>query len=285
MTVGFRPPATQTVRRLVRDALAEDLGPGDVTSRMIVPAQQNARARLVARGSGVLCGIDICRQVFSAVDQTVRFRPRLRDGRAFQPGTVLAEVQGRARSLLAAERTALNFLQRLSGIATLTRRYVVAVQGTGATILDTRKTTPGWRELEKYAVRCGGGVNHRMGLYDMVLIKDNHIAVAGSVRSALAACRQTRLEVEVEVTSIAQVKEALAAGARRLLLDNMTLAQLRRAVQLCRGRARTEASGGVRLQRVRKIAETGVDSISVGAITHSAPASDIALEFIRDRRF
>ncbi len=279
MTVGGRPPASRAVRRLIQSALAEDLGPGDVTSRLVVPAQRSARARIVAREPGVLCGMDICRQVFSAIDPSVRFCRRLKDGTVFGPGTVLAEVRGRARSLLSAERTALNFVQRLSGIATLTHRYVRAVLGTGAVILDTRKTTPGWRALEKYAVRCGGGGNHRMGLYDMVLIKDNHIAVAGSVSSALAACRRSRLEVEVEVTNIDQVKEALAAGARRLLLDNMSLAQLRRAVQLCRGRARTEASGGVTLERVRRIAETGVDFISVGAVTHSAPAVDIALDF------
>ncbi len=202
------------------------------------------------------------------------------DGTAFQPGTILARVRGRARSLLAAERTALNFLQHLSGIATLTSRYVKAVHGTGAVILDTRKTTPGWRALEKYAVRCGGGTNHRMGLYDAVLVKDNHIAAAGSVRAAVRAClNQTRLEVEVEAASLAEVREALFAGARRILLDNMSPTQLRRAVRLCRARAVTEASGRVTLDNVRDIARTGVDFISVGAITHSAPAADIALDF------
>lgn len=270
--------------RLVRSALAEDLGSGDVTSQLVIPIRRTAKARIVARGSGVLCGIDVCRRVFAAVDRAVRFQRLVNDGTAFRRGTVLARVRGRARSLLAAERTALNFLERLSGIATLTSRYVRAVRGTGAAILDTRKTTPGWRELEKYAVRCGGGANHRMGLYDMVLVKDNHIAAAGSVSSALRAClAQTRFGVEVEAASLAEVREALAAGARRVLLDNMSPARLRRAVGLCRGRAVTEASGGVTLDSVRDIARTGVDYISVGAITHSAPAVDIALDFHTDR--
>jgi nicotinate-nucleotide pyrophosphorylase (carboxylating) len=203
------------------------------------------------------------------------------DGSRFRSGQVLATVEGRARSLLAAERTALNFLQRMSGVATLTRRYVDAVRGTRAVILDTRKTVPGWRELDKYAVRCGGGMNHRRGLYDMVLIKDNHIAAAGSVAAALAACKgRTRLAVEVEAGNLREVREALAAGAQRILLDNMTPAQLRAAVQLCRGQAKTEASGGVTLTNVRKVALTGVDYISVGAITHSAQAADIALDFL-----
>lgn len=269
-----------TTRQLIRAALREDIGSGDATSRLTVPATAAARALIVARAPGVLCGIDVCRQVFAAVDRRIRFRARLHDGMPVRRGTVIAEIDGPARGILTAERTALNFLQHLSGIAGLTRRYADAVRGTGATILDTRKTVPGWRELAKYAVRCGGGANHRRGLDDMVLIKDNHIAAAGSVATALARCRRTRLPVEVECASLVQVREALAAGARRILLDNMDCGRLRRAVEFCRGRARTEASGGITLRNVRRVALTGVDFISVGALTHSAPAADIALDFV-----
>ena len=271
-----------TTRQLIKAALAEDVGPGDVTSRLTVPAGQPARARLVARTSGILAGIDVCRQVFSSVDPTIRFAPQLRDGARFRKDQVLAAARGRARSLLAAERTALNFIQRLSGIATTTRRFADAVRGTKAVILDTRKTTPGWRILEKYAVRCGGGANHRTGLYDMILIKDNHIAAAGSITTAIERCRSSRLPLEVETQTLADVEEALAAGAKRILLDNMTVAQMKKAVALARGRAKLEASGGVNLGNVRRIAGTGVDYISVGAITHSAPAADIALDFQPD---
>jgi nicotinate-nucleotide pyrophosphorylase (carboxylating) len=269
-----------TSRQLIRAALAEDIGSGDVTSRMTVPARQAARAQLVARTPGILCGIEICRDVFLAVDRRIRFRPACRDSRHFDKDDVLARVSGPARSMLSAERTALNFIQHLSGIATLTGRFVAAVRGTAAVILDTRKTLPGWRALEKCAVRCGGGTNHRRGLDDMILIKDNHIAAAGSVTAALARCRGSRLSIEIEAKTLAQVREALAAGAKRILLDNMSLAQLRSAVRLARGRAKLEASGGITLSRVRRVAETGVDFISVGAITHSAPAADIALDFL-----
>jgi len=271
-----------TPRQLIRAALAEDIGTGDVTSRLTVPAGRFVHAQLVARAAGILAGIDICHQVFVALDRSVRFTPRLKDGSRYVRGQVLAEVSGRARSILAAERTALNFIQRLSGIATATRRFVDAVRGTKAVILDTRKTTPGWRALYKYAVRCGGGTNHRAGLYDMILIKDNHIAAAGSITVALERCRSSRLPVEVETRTLAGVSEALAAGAKRILLDNMTVAQMRSAVALARGRARLEASGGVTLRNVRRIAGTGVDCISVGAITHSAPAANIALDFLPD---
>jgi nicotinate-nucleotide pyrophosphorylase (carboxylating) len=270
-----------TPKQLIRVALAEDIGSGDITSRLTVPADRRSRARLVARSGGVLAGIDVCRLVFAAVDRSVWFRARLHDGARFRKGMVLAVVAGRARSLLAAERTALDFVRRLSGIATLTRKFVDAVEGTGVTVLDTRKTTPGWRQLEKYAVRCGGGMNHRTGLYDMLLIKDNHVAAAGSITAALEACRgRTRLPVEVETRTPAEVREALDAGAGRILLDNMTPAQLRSAVRLCRGRAVLEASGGITLKTVRRVALTGVDYLSVGAITHSAPAADIALDFL-----
>jgi nicotinate-nucleotide pyrophosphorylase (carboxylating) len=268
-----------TTVRLIRVALAEDIGPGDVTSRLTIPQDCMIRARLVARASGVLAGIEVCGQVFHTLDRSIRFTSRLKDGARFYEGQVLAEVRGRARTILAAERTALNFIQRLSGIASATRRFVDAVRGTRAVILDTRKTTPGWRALEKYAVRCGGGTNHRTGLYDMILIKDNHIAAAGSITTAVERCRSSRLPVEVETQTLADVREALAAGAERILLDNMTTAQMEKAVALAHGRAKLEASGGINLRNVRRVAQTGVDYISVGAITHSAPAADIALDF------
>ena len=264
---------------MIRAALAEDVGPGDVTSRLTVPADRFARARLVARRDGILAGVDVCRQVFLMLDRSVSFTPRLKDGARFRNGQFLAEIRGRARSILTAERTALNFIQRLSGIATATRRFVDAVRGTRAVILDTRKTIPGWRDLEKYAVRCGGGTNHRAGLYDMILIKDNHIAAAGSITAALERCRSSRLPAEVETQTLADVKEALVAGAKRILLDNMTVAEMKKAVALARGKAKLEASGGISLKNVRRVAQTGVDYVSVGAITHSAPAADIALDF------
>lgn len=263
--------------------MAEDIGRGDVTSRLTVPADRFVRAQLVARTDGILAGIDVCRRAFLALDRTVRFAPKLKDGARYAKDQVLAAVEGRARPILTAERTALNFIQHLSGIASLTRRFVDAVRGTGTVILDTRKTTPGWRALEKYAVRCGGGTNHRTGLYDMILIKDNHIAAAGSIAAAIGRCRPSRLPVEVESQTLADVKTALTAGAKRILLDNMTAAQMKQAVALAHGKARLEASGGVTLENVRRIAETGVDYISVGAITHSAPAADIALDFLPDR--
>ena len=271
-----------TTRQLIRAALAEDVGSGDVTSRLTVPSGRFACARLVARATGIMAGIDVCRQVFLTLDRSVRFAPKLKDGAQFRKGQVLAEVHGRARSILTAERTALNFIQRLSGIATATGRFVDAVRGTRAVILDTRKTTPGWRALDKYAVRCGGGTNHRAGLYDMILIKDNHIAAAGSITTAIERCRSSRLPVEVETQTLADVEEAIAAGAKRILLDNMTVAQMRKAVALVRGSAKLEASGGINLRNVRRIAGTGVDYISVGTITHSAPAADIALDFLPD---
>lgn len=273
-----------TTLQLIKAALAEDIGTDDATSRLTVPEDRIARARLVTRTSGILAGIDVCRQVFLFLDRSVRFVPKLKDGARFRKGQVLAAVQGRARSLLTAERTALNFIQRLSGIATATRRFVDAVCGTRTIILDTRKTTPGWRTLEKYAVRCGGGTNHRAGLYDMILIKDNHIAAAGSITAALERCRSSRLPIEVETQTLADVKEALTAGAKRILLDNMTVAEMKKAVALARGKAKLEASGGVILKNVRRVAHTGVDYISIGAITHSAPAADIALDFAEDSR-
>lgn len=274
------------VRRHVEQALAEDVASGDVTTLATVPLETQARGRVVARQALRVAGIAFAQVAFGLIAPTAQFRSRVRDGQELEPGGVLIEVAGPARGMLTAERVALNYLQRLSGVATLTARFVAAVAGTRAQILDTRKTTPGWRRFEKYAVRCGGGVNHRFGLFDMVLIKDNHLAalrgatpnpVEAAVRAARTAC--PGLKIEVEVDDLPQLDQALAAGAEWVLLDNMTLAQLREAVRRCAGRARTEASGGVNLGTVRAIAETGVDAISVGALTHSAPAVDIALDF------
>jgi len=268
---------------LIRAALAEDIGSGDVTSCLTIPEKLRTEGTIVCHAPGVLAGIDICRKVFRTLDKSIRFKPMKLDGSRVRQGTRAAILSGPARSILTAERTALNFLCRLSGIATLTARFVREVKGTGTRILDTRKTTPGWRALEKYAVRCGGGRNHRKGLYDMVLIKDNHIAAAGSVRAALARCRNRRLDVEVEVKTMAELREALDAGARLIMLDNMDLGRMRRAVKLARGKAKLEASGGMNLTRVRSVARTGVDYISVGALTHSAPALDISLELTTTR--
>lgn len=267
-----------TTAQLIRAALAEDLGSGDVTSCLVVPARLQGRGVLLSREPGVLSGIEVCARVFKTLDRRTGFRAVFHDGERFPKDVILAEVKGPLGSMLGAERTALNFLQRLSGIATLTRRFVDAVQGTGVSILDTRKTIPCWRKLEKYAVRCGGGKNHRLGLDDMVLIKDNHVAAAGSVKAALQRGRKSRLPLEVEVRNLAELRDALEAGVGLVMLDNMTLAQMRRSVQFARGRARFEASGRVNLRRVRRIAETGVDFISVGSLTHSAPALDISLE-------
>lgn len=260
-------------------ALREDIGTADITSRLTVPPRQETSARLVARSHGVLSGIDICRSVFQMVDPYTQFSTSCQDGCRYRPGTVLARVYGRARSLLAAERTALNFLQRMSGIATLTARFVAAIRGTRAAILDTRKTVPGWRLLDKYAVRCGGGENHRLGLYDGILIKDNHIAMVGSISTAVQRCYRSGLPIAVECRTVADVRQALALGIGHILLDNMSLSELRASVVLAAGKAKLEASGGITLDNVRTVAKTGVDYISIGALTHSAPAADIAFDF------
>lgn len=275
----------EAVEEAVRRALAEDLPWGDLTTEALIPPEWTARARLVARQAGVVAGLPVAERVFRALDPAVSFRARVAEGARVEPGEVLAEVEGRARALLAGERTALNFLQRLSGIATLTARFVEAVGGTGVRIVDTRKTAPGLRALEKYAVRVGGGHNHRHGLSDGVLIKDNHLALlrrAGislgeAVRRARARVPHT-VRVEVEVETLEELEEALQAGADLILLDNMPPDLLREAVRRARGRAVLEASGGIRLETVRAAAEAGVDLISVGALTHSAPALDISLE-------
>jgi nicotinate-nucleotide pyrophosphorylase (carboxylating) len=267
------------LQELVRRALAEDLGAGDLTTAAVVPEGRTARARIDQKESGVLAGLMVAEAVFAEVDPELRFQALAPAGEWREPGPA-AEVEGVAASILTGERVALNFLARLSGIATLTARYVRAVEGTDARILDTRKTTPGLRALEKEAVRLGGGTNHRAGLHDAILVKENHAALAGGVgeatRRALAAAPEG-VTVEVECTTLAEVEEALAAGARRILLDNMAPPRLREAVELVAGRAELEASGGVTLDNVRAIAETGVDDVSVGALTHSAPALDVSL--------
>lgn len=276
----------EEVERLVRAALAEDVGSGDATTLATVPENMQARAAMVAREPLVMAGLALAEAAFTAWSPKVAFDRRFAEGAAVATGQTLARVEGSARALLSAERVALNFVQRLSGIATLTAQYVAAIRGTKAQILDTRKTTPGWRRLEKYAVACGGGRNHRFGLFDLVLIKDNHLAALKSEtpNAISAAVRRARrcypqLKVEVEADTIRQVEQAVQAGADIILLDNMTVDQLKAAVRLVSGRAQTEASGGVNLKTVRAIAETGVDFISVGAITHSARSVDIALDF------
>lgn len=276
------------VRAAVRHALAEDIGGGDATSLAVVPARARAIGVMRAREPLVVAGLAFAEAAFRLRSPWVRVQRLARDGQRLNAGAALLRVSGPARAILSAERVALNFVQRLSGIATLTAQFVAAVRGTRARILDTRKTTPGWRRFEKYAVRCGGGQNHRFGLFDMVLIKDNHLAALRGARpnpiaAAVRAARRRfpRLRVEVEADTLAQVRQAVAAGADVILLDNMTPRQLRAAVRLVAGRAQTEASGGVTLANVRAIARTGVDFISVGALTHSARAVDIGLDFER----
>jgi nicotinate-nucleotide pyrophosphorylase (carboxylating) len=263
----------------IERALAEDLGDGDLTTRAVVPEGARARALIRQKEPGVLAGLGAARSVFERVDPELEFEVLAPEGEWREPGPV-AQVTGAAASILAGERVALNFLGRLSGIATLTARYVRAVDGTGARILDTRKTTPGLRELEKAAVRAGGGVSHRDGLYDAILVKENHAALAGGVgeaaRRALEAAPDGVM-VEVECRTSGEIQEALDAGIDRVLLDNMTPDELRAAVELAGGRAELEASGGISLDTVRAVAETGVDFVSVGALTHSAPALDVSL--------
>ena len=270
---------SEELGELVARALAEDVGAGDVTTAAVVPGDARATARIQQKSEGVVAGLAVAEAVFHAVDPSLHWQPLVEEGRWRETG-VVAEVSGPARAILTGERVALNFLGRLSGVATLTARYVRAVEGTGARILDTRKTTPGLRALEKRAVVTGGGHNHRAGLFDAFLVKENHSALGGGVaeatRRAIAAAPEG-LAVEVECATLAEVDDALTAGAGRVLLDNMSADEMREAVTRARGRARTEASGGIGLDTVRAIAETGVDDISIGALTHSAPAVDLSL--------
>lgn len=273
----------ERVDHLIDLALEEDLPAGDITTEAIVPPDLSANAVFLAKEDGVLAGIEVAAKVFQKVDSAISFKKIKDDGQEFKKGEILAEVKGRAASLLKAERTALNFLQRLSGIATLTRAFVREVRGTKVVILDTRKTTPGWRHLEKYAVRMGGGQNHRQNLSEMMLIKDNHIRIAGGITPALKKAKEkiaSGIKIEVEATSLDEVREALAGGADMIMLDNMSLEEIRAAVELVAGRVPLEVSGKVNLQTVRHLALTGVDYISVGALTHSFKSADISLEFL-----
>ncbi|MCE2392423.1 MAG: carboxylating nicotinate-nucleotide diphosphorylase [Proteobacteria bacterium] len=266
---------------LVDAGLAEDIGPGDATSAALLPPEAPGHARIEARQSLVLSGLEVARATFERLG--AELEPRAGDGDRLDDGDELARVRGPAQAILAGERTALNFLQRLCGIATRTREFCDAVRDAPAEIVDTRKTTPGWRSLEKYAVRCGGGGNHRLGLFDGILIKDNHLQAVGGVAPAVERVRaqgSRHLRVRVEVETLEQAREAIEAGADAILIDNQPPESTRAFVELAQGRVRTEASGGIRLENVAAVAATGVDEISVGALTHSAPAADIALEWL-----
>jgi nicotinate-nucleotide pyrophosphorylase (carboxylating) len=271
----------QYLKNLIEHALAEDIGPGDVTSEATIPPESTSEAIILAKQHLVLVGLDVAREVFHQLDPSLVFTPFAKDGDAVHGGTEIAKVSGNTRALLAGERVALNLLQHLSGIATLTSKYVEKVKGLKAEVLDTRKTLPGLRQLEKYAVRVGGGRNHRFGLHDGVLIKDNHITASGGIIKAVERARKKAhhlLKLEVETKTLDEVVEALAVGADIIMLDNMPLDIMREAVKLVAGRALVEASGNVTLETVRLIAETGVDFISSGSLTHSAPAADISMK-------
>ena len=270
------------ISEYIERALQEDIGTGDVTTDTIVPADATLRGRIVAKQDGVIAGLDVAKEVFLTLNSDITFLAKTEDGSKVTKRDVLADVEGPARALLTGERTALNFLGRMSGIATLTRKFVDAVAGTRATILDTRKTAPGLRMTDKLAVRLGGGDNHRTGLFDMVLIKDNHIDYAGSITQAVERVRasRTKLEIEVETRTLDDVREALALNVDRILLDNMSPAMMHEAVVICGGRVTLEASGNVTLDNVLEVAKTGVDYISVGALTHSPQVFDVSLEFV-----
>ncbi len=270
------------IERIIRTALEEDIGLGDITTEVTVRRDTVARAELVAKEDFTLAGLDVAAEVFKALDPEISFEKISTDGRSVAKGEVVAWLRGRASVLLQGERVALNLLQRMSGIASLTAKYVAEVAGTGATIVDTRKTVPGLRALDKYSVRMGGGRNHRIGLFDGVLIKENHIAAAGGIGAAIERAKSQlphTLKIEVETRNLDEVAEALQAGADIIMLDNMTLDEMRQGVEQIAGQALVEASGGVNLERVRDIAETGVDIISVGALTHSVRAADISMLF------
>jgi len=276
--MNIHPDILDTIRR----ALAEDIGSGDATTESIIPRDAVMRGQIIAKQDGVAAGLDVVHAVYQAVDPKLDFRPQVGEGARVSRNQVLAFVAGRTRSLLTAERTALNFLGRISGIATLTRQFVDAVSSTKAVILDTRKTAPGLRMVDKLAVRRGGGQNHRIGLYDMILIKDNHIDHAGSITAAVTRARQNApgMEIEVEARTLDNVREALSLGVARILLDNMNLETMAEAVAITAGRAKLEASGNVTLETVRRIAETGVDYISSGALTHSAKVFDVSFDYL-----
>ncbi len=265
----------------IRKAIEEDLGSGDLTTGVLVPREHTSEADLVAKGAFVVSGLPFAEEVFKIIDRGVKFTAFVEDGFTVRKSDVIARVSGKTASLLEGERVALNILQRLSGIATLTNKFVMKTKGLDCKVLDTRKTTPGMRKMEKYAVRTGGGDNHRMGLYDGMLIKDNHIRAVGGIKKAVRLAKRARtgLKIEIEAETLAEVKEALSAGVDIIMLDNMPLKAIKSAVRLVKGQARIEVSGNVTLRSIREIAETGVDYISVGALTHSAPAVDISMRF------
>jgi nicotinate-nucleotide pyrophosphorylase (carboxylating) len=270
---------------LIALALEEDLGrTGDITSIATIPATQKLRVTIRAKANGVIAGLNALEKVYAKIDPALSIQFLFQDGDRVENGTTVCEIEGNARSILAGERTALNFLQRMSGIASLSRKFVDAVRGTKAIILDTRKTTPAYRLLEKYAVRMGGAENHRIGLYDMILIKDNHIDAAGGITAAVNAARAYDLPIEVEVKNEAELREALELVVDRIMLDNMSLEQIREAVAITAGYIPLEVSGNVSLETVRAIAETGVDYISVGALTHSAPILDLSMRVVQSER-
>ena len=279
---SMRKSEFQKIQKIVKIALEEDLGSGDITSNLTIPEKQKGEGFIVAREKGLIAGLEVVKSVFKQVDPGLMFKPLVSDGDKVRPGQRVALIRGKVKSILAGERTALNFLQRLSGIATLTGEFVGKIRGTRAKILDTRKTTPGLRLLEKYAVKKGGGKNHRQGLYDMILIKDNHIKAAGSISAAIGKALRNKkgLKIEVETRNFGEVKEALNFKIDRIMLDNFKPEDLRRAVRLIRSKNKKveiEASGRVNLKNIRKIALSGVDYISVGALTHSAKALDFSL--------
>lgn len=288
MTLTFEPItdalAPDTIDAIIRNALAEDLGPGDVTTDAVIPADTTCRGKIVCRDDGVIAGLSIMRRVFQLIDERIQFDAKLKDGEKVQEDQIVARLHGPARGILKGERVALNFLQHLSGIATMTAKFVKAVDGTKTKILDTRKTTPGLRGLEKYATRMGGAINHRMGLWDTVLIKDTHLALAGGISPALRAARKAHPEetdIIVEVSNLQELEQALADKAPRVLLDNFSCGQVREAMQVIRGRAVVEVSGGVQVTNARAYALAGADYISVGALTHSANALDFSLKVTR----
>ena len=271
------------IDRIIEYALREDLGDGDITTNSLASEKDDSKAVIRAKEKGVIAGLPIAKRVFQKLDPTVVCVDNIGDGGSIRPGDILSEINGGTRALLSGERLVLNILQRLSGIATLTSKYVKAVEGLSVKILDTRKTAPGLRMLDKYAVSVGGGYNHRFGLFDMVLIKDNHIKIAGGISEAVAVIRKKyrqKYKIEVETSGFEEVKEALIAGADIIMLDNMTPEQMRKAVRMIDRNAVVEASGGITLRNVREVAETGVDFISVGSLTHSAPALDIGLYLV-----
>jgi len=271
----------KVVRNIVKRALKEDIGKADITTKLAVPQGVKAIGVIIAKGNGILSGGIVASEVFNAVDSNIRVTFHEKDGAKLTMGMAIADIQGNAHSLLSSERVALNFLQRMSGISTLTNKYVERVKGTGTKILDTRKTTPNLRILEKYAVRIGGGFNHRMGLYDQILIKDNHIGLGGGIRSVLKKVKRldsNKIFTEIEVQNVNQLREVLSFDVDRIMLDNMAIEDIKEAVFIVKGKCEVEVSGKVRLQNVREIAETGVNYISVGALTHSYKSIDLSME-------